>query len=66
MSETKPTSADTVSRGAVIAMVSIVFVLACVALFSNWQRTHRDRFEKTTVTPLAATPYPSPTISSAP
>ena len=48
------------SRGEVIAMLAIVAMLLCVALYANWQHARRDKIEKVTVTPLTPAPTASP------
>ena len=49
-----------VSTGALIAMVAIVIGLIVVAIYANWQNTHRDRIESTTVTRFAPEASASP------
>lgn len=55
---------ERVSKSAVIAMAAIVIVLLLVAIYANWQNTHRGKIESVTVRHF--TPPPSPSPSAAP
>jgi hypothetical protein len=48
-----------VSKDAVVAISTIVAVLAFIAIYANVQRWRRDKLEHVVITPLAS-PTPSP------
>jgi len=59
--ETNKDKEERVSKGAWIAMIAIVVGLVVVATYANWQKTHRDQIEITTVTRIAPEASASPT-----
>jgi hypothetical protein len=50
-----------VSKEAIVAMIVIVAVLACVAIYANVQRWRRDKIERAIIVPaVSPTPARSP------
>jgi hypothetical protein len=50
-----------IGRVAIVAMLTIVLVLALVSVYANWQNAHRSRIESTSVMRFTPTPSPSAT-----
>jgi hypothetical protein len=49
------------SKGAVMAMISILVALLLVSIYANWQKSRRDKIESATLTRLTPSPSPSAT-----
>jgi hypothetical protein len=49
------------SKGAVMAMISILVAVLLVTIYANWQKSRRDKIESVTVTRFTPSPSPSAT-----
>jgi len=56
----KPADSSRAPRAGLILMIVIVIGTGLIALYANVQKARRDTIEKVTVTPVSATPTPSP------